>query len=189
MASTHSGHRTASDDSSAPLDPKHPVVADLRHGLGGCMFRKFRSFAIAGGAVLAVTSMVGGTAQAASAAVEVVEKTTSDDGVTTTTLSNGVVIEEAPEGTAEARSKKCGSKEVCFWKKKNYEGFKLSISLPGTDCYTLVGGVFLVRSLKVGAQDGITAMRTEENCKGKPSPSYAGGAKVPDTEFAMESVR
>jgi hypothetical protein len=36
---------------------------------------------------------------------------------------------------------------------------------------------------------GITAMRTEENCKGKASPSYAGGAKVPNTEFAMESVR
>ncbi|MCY1078825.1 hypothetical protein [Archangium lansingense] len=63
------------------------------------------------------------------------------------------------------------------------------ISLPGKDCYTLVSGVFLVRSLKVGAQDGITAMRTEEDCKGKASLSYVGGAKVPDIEFPMESVR
>jgi hypothetical protein len=164
--------------------------AGIWYGLGRkSVFRKFRSFAIAGGTVFALTSMVGGTALAASPTVEVVEKTTTDSGVTITTLSNGAVIKEAPEGTEEARSKKCGSKEVCFWKKKNYEGHKLSISLPGKDCYTLVSGVFLVRSLKVGAQDGITAMRTEENCKGKPSSSYVGGAKVPDIEFPMESVR
>ncbi|MFE8598141.1 peptidase inhibitor family I36 protein [Archangium violaceum] len=163
---------------------------DIWFGLGRKgVFRKFRSFAIAGGTVLALTSMAGGTALAASPTIHVVEKTTTDSGVTITTLSNGAVIKDAPEGTEEARSKKCGSEEVCFWKKKNYEGHKLSISLPGKDCYTLVSGVFLVRSLKVGTQDGITAMRTDENCKGRASLSYVGGASVPSTEFPMESVR
>jgi hypothetical protein len=156
----------------------------------GSMCNKLRALAIAGGAVLALTSLAGGTARAEAPAVEVAETVTTESGVTTTTLSNGTVITEAPEGTAEAAAESCAPNLVCFWSKKNYKGIKLSVDpFPGTICNTLRGRYYPVRSLMVGSKEGIASMRTKENCKGTPSSSYAGGAKVPSIKFNMASFR
>jgi peptidase inhibitor family I36 len=167
--------------------------------LTGSRFNKLRALAIAGGAALALTSLAGEVAraeevpadEAVEPAVEVAKTVTADSGVTTTTLSNGTVSTEAPEGTAEAADKSCHPERVCFWSKTKYRGIKFSVDpWPGTICNTFMdGSVFPVRSLMVGSKEGIASMRTKPNCKGKPSKSYAGGAKDPSIKFNMASFR
>ncbi|WP_143195983.1 peptidase inhibitor family I36 protein [Archangium sp. Cb G35] len=170
----------------------------MANPLTGSMLNELRALAIAGGAAVALTLLAGGAARAQAPetesdepAAEAAKTDTTDSGITTTTLSDGTVITKAPEGTAEAADQSCAPERVCFWSKKNYKGIKFSVDpWPGTICNTFMdGSAFPVRSLMVGSKEGIASMRTKPNCKGTPSSSYAGGAKVPSIKFNMASFR
>lgn len=116
------------------------------------------------------------------------------DGVTVITLANGTELRIAPAGSSEALAASCGKDHFCLWTGKRYKGDKVTFTQLGpTICWMLrKGHVLPVKSLIAGSQRGAT-MWTRRHCKGTASPSYAPGARVPDTGykkgFQMRAIR
>lgn len=116
------------------------------------------------------------------------------EGVTIITLANGTAVWIAPAGSSEALAASCGKDHFSLWTGKHYKGDKVTFTQLGpTICWMLrKGHVLPVKSLIAGSQRGAT-MWTRRHCKGTASPTYAPGARVPDTGykkgFQMRSIR